>query len=246
VSYAVPLRVGLLTQANHPLLPFWVSQLRKRGIGPLFLIQDIKCFAKKDSEIFQIRTDGHFNLSAHNKVSKIEKLTSPPVPIFQTESHNSEHCVALVKKLKLDLLVNCGTPRKLMPKILNCTPIGVLNIHPGILPKYRGSSAVEWSIYNGDEVGNTAHFMGEEYDNGNIIISETINLLTKSDYKKIRISVYEQNFQIMANAVEKIYNERMTSSEGEVQDENVARTWLPMNDADFQIMLNKLAKKHLP
>mgnify|MGYP000368287432 CR=1 FL=1 len=50
--------------------------------------------------------------------------------------------------------------------------------------------------------------------------------------------------QIMANAIEKIYNERMTSSEGEVQDENVARTWPPMNEADFQIMLKKLVKNH--
>jgi methionyl-tRNA formyltransferase len=239
-QYAVPLRVGLLTQSSHPLLPFWVNELRNRGIGPLYLIQDIKPFAQKDSEIFETRTDGYFNLSKHDNVSQIEDLISPSVPIFKTQNHNSKHCVELVNDLKLDLLVNCGTPRKLTSELLNCTRIGVLNVHPGILPKYRGSSAVEWSIYNGDKPGNTAHFMGEGYDDGNIILAESINLHMGSDYKKIRISVFEKNFEIMANAVEKIYNDKMTSSVGEVQDENIARTWLPMNDADFQIMLNKL------
>ena len=69
-------------------------------------------------------------------------------------------------------------PRELIEMALN----GAVNLHPSLLPKYRGRAPINWAILNGEtEIGLTAHFIEEGVDNGDIIEQIRIPLSIHED-----------------------------------------------------------------
>ena len=68
---------------------------------------------------------------------------------------------------------------------------GVVNIHPGLLPKYRGCSCTEWAILNDEKIGNTAHYMDSEYDSRPIIIKESYDFKKEDNYENVRTKIIE-------------------------------------------------------
>ncbi|UAK31177.1 hypothetical protein K8O92_25550 [Nocardia asteroides] len=71
-----------------------------------------------------------------------------------------------------DVIVACGFPWKFPAAVLRIPELGVLNIHPSLLPKHRGPMPIAWAIRNGDTgFGLTVHRMDEEFDTGEILSS---------------------------------------------------------------------------
>jgi methionyl-tRNA formyltransferase len=66
--------------------------------------------------------------------------------------------------------------RNLIPKqILELAGLGAVNLHPSLLPNYRGTNSVSWVIINGEtETGFTFHRMDEKFDTGPILLQERI------------------------------------------------------------------------
>ena len=125
---------------------------------------------------------------------------SSDIPCYFVQNHNSENSIKLYRALGLDYLVNAGTPRILKEDTLRSTK-GVINCHPGILPLYRGCSAVEWSIYNNDPVGATAHFMNSKIDEGPIIYFEKLNVEIGEVYSQIRQKMISHQAEVLATAL---------------------------------------------
>jgi len=68
--------------------------------------------------------------------------------------------------------------RYILPSILySKAKFGAINLHPSLLPKYRGRASVNWAILNGEtEIGLTAHFIDEGVDTGDIITQLKISI----------------------------------------------------------------------
>ena len=86
-------------------------------------------------------------------------LTPPPVktaaeklgiPVFQPEKIRDH--VDEIRALNADLLVTCAYGQILTQAVLDSFPMGVWNIHAGLLPKYRGASPIQSCILNGETV----------------------------------------------------------------------------------------------
>ena len=189
--------VGLLSTRSHPTLPYLLDRLAAAsGIEPV-LILDEKDFSAKDAAIFAERTGGAFP----------RRAPEASVPRFRTASvgsHNGDDCLAFVRESKLALLVNAGTPRRIGRALIDATPAGVLNVHPGILPKYRGATCCEWAIYHGDRVGVTAHFMDEGLDSGPILFSRTLKVAPGDSYRDVRVGLYGLALDVVVEAVREI------------------------------------------
>lgn len=91
------------------------------------------------------------------------------IPVIRATGKN-EKTLEFVKKLKPDLLWITDY-RYIIPQILiDLAPLGAVNIHPSLLPKYRGRAAINWAIINGEkEVGLSVHFVDNDVDTGDII-----------------------------------------------------------------------------
>ena len=80
------------------------------------------------------------------------------------------HCPPCYPRTSPDVLLVFGFNWRLPPDVLAVPKLGVLNVHPSALPKYRGPSPVLWAIRNGDPyMGLTVHRMTERIDAGPVL-----------------------------------------------------------------------------
>ncbi|MCI9263031.1 MAG: methionyl-tRNA formyltransferase [Oscillospiraceae bacterium] len=107
------------------------------------------------------------------------KLQSPPVkecaqahgiPVFQPVKLRGGTALAQIRELAPELIVVAAYGRILPQEILDCPPLGCINVHSSLLPKYRGAAPINWAILNGDkETGVTIMHMAAALDAGDII-----------------------------------------------------------------------------
>jgi methionyl-tRNA formyltransferase len=73
--------------------------------------------------------------------------------------------------------------RYVLPRsVIDLARLGAVNLHPSLLPKYRGRAPINWAILNGEKfLGLTAHFLDEGLDSGDVILQETFELHEDQD-----------------------------------------------------------------
>ncbi|MCP4471552.1 MAG: hypothetical protein GY815_12875 [Gammaproteobacteria bacterium] len=92
------------------------------------------------------------------------------IPVFQTREINAAAAIEFVRQCRPDLVVSAYFSQILKSEIIQVPRFGVLNIHPGWLPSYRGAMAYFWVLHNGsDRGGVTVHWIDEGIDTGEIL-----------------------------------------------------------------------------
>tara|TARA_B100000963_G_C22482164_1_gene605227 strand:- start:17 stop:727 length:711 start_codon:yes stop_codon:yes gene_type:complete len=193
----VKIKFALLSTNNHPLINGYLKALNKKNLEGFCIFFDSKNLSDKNINLIRSRV-GDWDLSNKDEYTKYNEEYE--IPQFNVESHNCPQMINLIKDNELEFLVNAGTPRKISHEIIKLLPKGILNVHPGNLPKYRGQDAPEWALYNNDPIEITAHLMGTEYDNGPKILSEKLNIETFQTYQIFRRKIYMKIFEITALA----------------------------------------------
>ena len=96
-------------------------------------------------------------------------------PIFQPDTLKDGAAAKILSEMGCDLIAVVAYGKLLTDEILSIPPLGAINIHASLLPKYRGAAPIQWAILNGEEVtGVTSMYMAHELDAGDIILtSET-------------------------------------------------------------------------
>ncbi len=113
------------------------------------------------------------------------KVTPPPVKVFalkhslkvlQSENLKDEKFIAELKSLLPELIVVVAF--RILPKeVFTIPPLGTINLHASLLPKYRGAAPINWAIINGEiETGVTTFFINEKVDTGNIILQRKVRI----------------------------------------------------------------------
>ena len=93
------------------------------------------------------------------------------VPVHETDSVNSEKFRALLRERGVQLIVSISGTQFYGKRLREQTPCGIINCHGALLPKYRGLMPSFWTLANGEsEGGVTVHFVGDELDNGPIVV----------------------------------------------------------------------------
>lgn len=99
------------------------------------------------------------------------------IKVMQYDRIRDFDAVEELKSVNADIMVTCAYGQILSEEILNLTKHGVINIHASLLPKYRGSSPVQWALICGEkEVGVTIMQTEREVDSGDIILQDKIAL----------------------------------------------------------------------
>ncbi len=99
-----------------------------------------------------------------------ELALSAGIPVYQPEKLRDGSALALLQELEPELIVVVAYGRILPDEILALPKYGCINIHGSLLPQYRGSAPIQWSVLNGDKkTGVTSMFMATEMDAGDMI-----------------------------------------------------------------------------
>ena len=99
------------------------------------------------------------------------------IPVFQPRRIKKEKPVEQLKMLEPELIVVTAYGQILSEEILNIPPLGCINMHASLLPKYRGAAPIQWSIVRGEEMtGVTAMQMDKGMDTGDILIQKEVRI----------------------------------------------------------------------
>jgi methionyl-tRNA formyltransferase len=100
-------------------------------------------------------------------------LTARGVSVLTPEKVGDPAFVAQLGMLRPDLIVVAAYGQFLPRALLDLPPQGVINIHPSLLPKYRGAAPIQWAIANGEtETGVSLIYLTEKMDAGDILAQE--------------------------------------------------------------------------
>jgi len=103
----------------------------------------------------------------------VEKA-APGLEVLQPEDASEEGFIRYLNAAGADVFVVVDYGKILPPEVLDVPEKGCLNLHPSLLPKYRGAAPLNWVIVNGEEeTGNTVIMMNERMDAGSVIAQET-------------------------------------------------------------------------
>ena len=185
--------------------------------------------------------DNNYNVVAviTNKdkpVGRKQILTAPPVKqtalkhglkVLQYDKIRVEG-VGDLRELKPDLLITCAFGQILSKEIIDIAPLGVINIHASLLPKYRGASPIHYAILNGEKkTGITIMKTDEGIDTGDIIYSEELDILENETCG----SLFERLSVLGANSLIKVLPSIIDKSAKFVKQND--------NDATFTKIIRK-------
>ena len=116
-----------------------------------------------------------------------------------------------IGSLKPDLLVSFAYGRIFGPKFLALFPLGGINIHPSLLPKYRGPSPIQAAILNRDaETGITVQTLALEMDQGDILAAEQLPLSGRETAGSLGELAARKGAQKLSEVLIKIANGTVT------------------------------------
>lgn len=89
---------------------------------------------------------------------------------FDSKAAYEQHLVTLLNKDKVEWIILAGYMRLIGPDLLASFEGKILNIHPSLLPKYKGIDAIGQAYHSGDTItGSTVHYVDSGMDTGEII-----------------------------------------------------------------------------
>jgi hypothetical protein len=188
--------IGILSTLDNPMLPGYLASLESFGVSDYSVICDSRSLSVNQQKLFKDRLGG-WSPGGHFGFNLAKDAWN--TPFFFVDNHNSADAVALVARLNCKFLLNAGTPRKLNASVLGSTRYGVLNVHPGALPNYRGKNCPEWAVYYNDSVVLTAHIMDIDYDEGDVLGVEAVDWRSLPSYVEFRKQVYLNSFRLASS-----------------------------------------------
>jgi methionyl-tRNA formyltransferase len=97
------------------------------------------------------------------------------VPVFQPAKLRVPEVLEQLQAWQPDLIVVAAYGRILPTTILTLPPLGCINVHASLLPKYRGAGPIQWAIANGEsETGITIMQISEQMDAGDILLQQAL------------------------------------------------------------------------
>ena len=112
-----------------------------------------------------------------------------------------------LKKNKIKLICLAGFMKILSKKFINNFNGKILNIHPSLLPKYKGLKTHERAIENNEKYsGCTVHYVNSKLDSGKIILQKKVKIKYNDTPKKLAKKILIQEHKLYPSAIMKIFN----------------------------------------
>jgi len=118
--------------------------------------------------------------------------------------------INIIDPLKPGLIVLAGFMRILSDEFIDHYHDRLINIHPSLLPKYKGLNTHQLAIDNNDAVhGASVHYVSHELDSGPIVIQAEVPVLNDDDKNKLASRVLEQEHKIYPMMIQMVADDRL-------------------------------------
>lgn len=121
------------------------------------------------------RPKGRSGQPSASPVKQITHKKLPGIPVWQPIKCSDPQFLAQIAEMKADLFVVVAFGQILPQKLLGIPPLGCINVHASLLPKYRGAAPIHRAILNGEtQTGIAIQKMVKELDAGDVIAAEDV------------------------------------------------------------------------
>jgi methionyl-tRNA formyltransferase len=174
-DFALP-ALRLLHEQNYPIIGVVTQPDRPKGRGLKEVAPPVKLLAQK------------FGL-----------------PVFQPQKVREESFLEIFRKLNPDMVVLVAFGQILPKAIIDYPPLKCLNIHPSLLPKYRGAAPLNWQIIRGEtKTGVSIMIMDEGMDSGDIILQEETELGSTETFGELHDHLAQLGATLLIKTIEQI------------------------------------------
>ena len=138
-------------------------------------------------------------LMVYNKkdCGAVKRANSLGIPSCYIKSKDEDLIIRYFKSLDVDYVILAGWMRILSSKFIRAFPDKIINIHPSLLPKYKGLDPIQRALDNGDKVtGCTVHMVTEELDSGRILMQEEVDILPHDTIESVTRAVHQAEHKI--------------------------------------------------
>ncbi|MEW6215729.1 MAG: methionyl-tRNA formyltransferase [Nitrospirota bacterium] len=132
---------------------------------------------------------------AINRGIKILQPTNTKDPVFLNE----------LSAMEPEIIVVVAYGKILPAQILKLPPLGCINVHASLLPKYRGATPIQWAIITGEKkTGITTMLMDEGVDTGNILLQEEMEISEDDDAETLGKRLSEMGASLLIKTIKGI------------------------------------------
>jgi phosphoribosylglycinamide formyltransferase-1 len=122
--------------------------------------------------------------------------------LFATKDDFEREVLKILRAAKIDCLILAGYMRILGPILVRAFKNRILNIHPALLPSFRGRAAIEDTFHYGVKVtGVTVHFVDEKIDHGPIILQRMVPVEAGDTLKRLEQKVHAAEYELYPRAI---------------------------------------------
>jgi formyltetrahydrofolate-dependent phosphoribosylglycinamide formyltransferase len=144
-------------------------------------------------------------LMIHNtkKCGAIARAAKWGIPHCRVAHKDEDQMIKLFEAYRVDLIILAGYMRVLKnPSAFHCP---IINVHPSLLPKYKGLHAVEQAMEAGDSVtGCTVHYVNEELDGGEIIMQGEVPIMPDDDVESLTKAIQRKEYAILPTVIDSL------------------------------------------
>ena len=144
-------------------------------------------------------------LMIHNtkECGAIARAAKFGIPHIRVPHKDEDKMIELFKAWRVDLIILAGYMRVI--KNPDAFPAPMINVHPSLLPKYKGLHAVEQAINNREEfTGCSVHYVNEELDGGEVIMQSEVPILPEDTIKSLTKAIQRKEYAILPAAIEHV------------------------------------------
>ena len=153
--------------------------------NPDFAVPSLQRISESSHEIITVVSNPPKRIGRGNKISETAvgiAAKAMEIPLLQPPQLNDKQLLQYLSWMKPDIFVVVAY-KILSDKLLSIPKYGAINLHPSLLPKYRGAAPIQWALINGDtQTAVTTISLSGEIDAGEILLQETIDINENDNY----------------------------------------------------------------
>ena len=144
-------------------------------------------------------------LMIHNtkQCGAVKRAAKWGIPHVRIPHKDEDQMIEMFKAWNVDLIILAGYMRVI--KNPSKFPAPMINVHPSLLPKYKGLNVVERAMEAGEErTGCTVHYVNDELDGGEIIIQREVPIMPDDSVDSLTKAIQRMEYAILPLAIEHV------------------------------------------
>ena len=141
-------------------------------------------------------------IMVYNKKKAKARKRAENLNIPSCYSKDEDEIIALFNAYEVDMIVMAGWMKVVSKKFCDEFAGRIINLHPSLLPKYKGLHAVEQAMKAGeDETGCTVHFVNEYLDSGDIIKQQVVPILPSDTVESLTRAIQQAEHSLLPSVI---------------------------------------------